>query len=239
MKLSSRIRVAAPLLAVAALAGCRGGGPRAVDTRLAAFLPEDTVVLAGMRLDEVRATPLGRRLAEYLAPGGVEAHDVLASWDGRQWLVAVRGDAPGTVGDVTLTGHPDAVREAVARQRSARTGPRALLARAPARAQVWAVSNGAPMVPDLPGLGNAARLLNAMADIVAAMDLRDGVRVNLAATCRDERNAVLVGDAVRALAGVGQLQNAVTVGQRGPALQVSAAIPQADAEKLIDRFTRR
>jgi hypothetical protein len=221
------------------LAGCRAGGPRPVDLRLAAFLPEDAVVLAGVRVDELRATPLGARLAELVPGGGAGAHDVLASWDGRQWLVAVRGAGPGTVGDVMLAGDAAAVKAAVERQRAHGTGPRALLARAPAEAQVWAVSNGAPMIPDLPGIGNATRLLNAMGDIVAAADLRVGVRVHLAGECRDERNATIVGDAVRALVGVGRLGDALSVEQRQREVRIAGEIPQARAEKLIERFIAR
>jgi hypothetical protein len=95
------------------------------------------------------------------------------------------------------------------------------------------------MIPDLPGIGNATRLLNAMGDIVAAADLRVGVRVHLAGECRDERNATIVGDAVRALVGVGRLGDALSVEQRQREVRIAGEIPQARAEKLIERFIAR
>ena len=226
----------AGFLALLALAGCRSDGPRPVDRRLAAFLPEDAIVLAGVRVDEAKASPLGAKLAALVAPVGAEPHDLLASWNGKDWLVAAQVSSGGTVGDVALAGPPEAVRAAVERQRAGRPGPLALLARAPA-ANIWAVSSGAPLLPGGP-YAAVSRLLNAMEDITITVDLASGIRAAVHGNCRDERNAQIVADALRALAAVGKLEG-VSVEQNGRSVNAAGALPREAAERLAERFIPR
>ena len=231
------------LFALVVVAGCRSGGPGSAARRLAAFLPDDAIVLAGADLDAVRAAPLGRDLPTlaWLAPLGVEAHDVLASWDGRTWLVAARGrltapPAPGlaAAGDVVVAGPPEAVRAAMERARAGRPGPAALLARAP-RTQLWAVSTGAPMVPSNSAY---ARLLNAVGDITAEADFSAGLRLRASGTCRDESNAQTVAGALRAIFALARVADA-TVEQRGAAVRLAAGLSPEEARKLLDRLSPR
>jgi hypothetical protein len=81
------------------MAGC---GPRPaasvrIDPALATLIPQDTVLLAGARLDALRGTPLYRKLGpDALGPllGGVEAKDVwevLAASNGRDTAFMARG----------------------------------------------------------------------------------------------------------------------------------------------------
>jgi hypothetical protein len=50
------------VLASLAICGCRSADTGRVDARLAAFIPADTVMLAGARMDEIRSTSLYQKL---------------------------------------------------------------------------------------------------------------------------------------------------------------------------------
>jgi hypothetical protein len=60
-----RLKTACPLFLLV-LCACRGGlTPRVrIDPRLQVFIPPDTLALAGIRMDQLRATPVYHRLAE-------------------------------------------------------------------------------------------------------------------------------------------------------------------------------
>ena len=152
------------------LAACRGWIPHgSVDSDLAILIPPDTQMLAGIRFDRLRATPLYRKLAaenmlpaffEFRAGSGFDPardlHEVLLASDGKQTLAIARGTFPAKLsGDDgeraivvldhgrALAGPPVLVRAAIDRYRSGhRAAPRDLLARAealPDDAQIWAV----------------------------------------------------------------------------------------------------
>ncbi|HWQ52723.1 MAG TPA: hypothetical protein VN442_03500 [Bryobacteraceae bacterium] len=252
------------LAAAAVLAGCgpRGTGP--VDPALAGFIPGDANVLAGVRLDQIRATPLGKQLADagLLEPPGVEAHDLIACWDGKNWLVAARGKlrAPSTpglasVGDVVLAGPPDSVRAAIARHAAKRRPPRELIDRArtlPAGSQIWAVTYGAPALPPAgERLSSTQRLINAMEDITASANLRSGIQAAATGNCLDERNARVVEETVRAMIGLGgqmlargdqdllRAYEGIRVERQGRAVRLEAAVPGDAAQKMLSSLIRR
>jgi len=90
------------------LAGCGSltrHGP--VDPALAAFIPPDTVALAGARVDQLRATPIYRKLAEenrlpsfdqFRTESGFDPsrdiHEVLLAGDGKNVLAIAHGAFP-------------------------------------------------------------------------------------------------------------------------------------------------
>lgn len=94
------------LLVCGALAGCGGltrHGP--LDPALSAFIPSDAVTLVGVRMDQIRATPLYRKLAarnraprfdEFLSDPNFElvsdVHELLVASDGHNLLAAAHGD---------------------------------------------------------------------------------------------------------------------------------------------------
>jgi len=101
--IGSAVMLAAVSLAVP---GCRRGEAKAVfiDPALVALLPGDTVALAGIRVKELRTTPVYRTLADkgYLRSaeefasrvglqGNIEIWEVLLASDGRSTLNLVRG----------------------------------------------------------------------------------------------------------------------------------------------------
>jgi hypothetical protein len=252
------------LIAAAVLAGCRPGVPAHVDPALAAFIPDDAVVLAGVRLERLKATPAGKQMAAagLLQPAGVEARDLLACWDGKNWLVAARGSlrSPASptlaaVGDVVLAGTEEAVRAAIARQANPGRPPRELLDRArsvPPDSQIWVVTYGAPALPEAVGsFAPIARLIGAMEDITASADLRDGIDAAAAGNCLDERNARVVEETLRGLIGLGRLTmsrrdpeverawDGFQVEREGRTVRLKAAISQDAAEKLAAVLSAR
>jgi choline dehydrogenase-like flavoprotein len=254
-------RRAIPLCAVLALAlaGCKPPGRASVDRELAAFLPAGSVALAGLRVDEVKGTPAGAKLAALLEPAGVEAHDLLVSWDGKDWLFAARGRlrAPATqtltaVGDTVLAGSAEALRSAIAQHAAGRPGPNALLdcARDSAgQGQFWAVSNGAPLIPRTARYASVERLLNAIEDIRFSVDLRDGIQAAASGNCLNNENAAIIDGSLRAMLSLGRLNvarrdpdllrayNGIRVEQHGRAVRLTAAIPRDAADKLIARLS--
>lgn len=254
----------AALAAAAVLAGCGLQGTGPVDPALAGFIPGDANVLAGIRLDQIRTTPIGKQLAEagLLEPPGVEAHDLIACWDGKNWLVAARGKLRGpavpglaSVGDVVLAGPPESVRAAIARHAAKRRPPRELIARArtvPANSHIWAVTYGAPaLAPAGDRLSSAQRLINAMEDITASADLRSGIHAAATGNCLDERNARMVEETVRAMVGLGgqmmargdrdllRAYEAIKVERQGRTVRINAAVPGDAAQKVLGGFLVR
>lgn len=232
---------AAVLLGAALAGGCRTDyGP--ADPALAARIPDDAIVVAGVRVEALGATPVGRRLAEagWLSPQGVEARDLLVSWDGAQWLAAARtrGGEITVIGPETAGGNP----------------PRALFERAhavPRESHLWAVSYGAPSVPSGGRFTGIDRLINAVEDITVWADLSAGIRAEASGNCRDERNAEIVEETVRGFIGLGRAvagrrdpelaraYDAIRVERNGRAVRLEAALPQDAALKLLDSFIAR
>jgi len=157
-----------PLLLCLTLAGCRGR----VDSAWTAFVPPDTMALAGIRLDQLRATPVYRKLAgqhrlprfdEFRNDTGIDPErdirELLLAYDGQNALWIARGafqmKEPGSPRnsaitivdqDTALAGPAPVVRAAIDRYKSGRGGaPGSLLARVealPGDPQIWAVTGG-------------------------------------------------------------------------------------------------
>jgi len=160
----------AALVALAAAAiSCRStDAPAGVGRDMASSIPADTLLLAGLNLDELRASPLYpkvppavRALAEPLR----DARYLLLASHGKDLLSIASGRfreappgatlvAPG----LAVAGSPSSVRAAIAQHKTGRDGAPDLLTRAASLAggkQFWMVARGG--VP-LPVAGNAANL---------------------------------------------------------------------------------
>jgi hypothetical protein len=162
-------------------------GPAGVARDMASSIPADTLLLAGLDLDALRASPLYpklppavRALAEPLRDAGY----LLLASNGKDLLSIARGRfreappgatlvAPGLV----AAGPSDSVRAAIAQHKTGRAGAPDLLIRAASLAdgkQIWMVARGG--VP-LPVAGNAANLNRLLRDteyttIAARIDSR-------------------------------------------------------------------
>jgi hypothetical protein len=166
----------AALVALAAAAiACRSiNAPAGVGRDMATSIPPDTPILAGLNLDELRASalysklpPAARALAEPLRDAGY----LLVASNGKDIVAIARGRfreappgatlvAPG----LAVSGSPDSVRAAIAQHKTGREGAPDLLARAASLAggkQIWMVARGG--IP-LPVAGNAANLNRLLRD---------------------------------------------------------------------------
>jgi hypothetical protein len=175
---------AVALLLCLALAGCRGR----VESAWTAFVPPDAMALAGIRLSQLRATPVYRKLAgqhrlprfdEFRSDTGIDPErdirELVLAYDGRNALWIARGAFQMKPGprqnstiviidyDTALAGPAPVVRAAIARYKSGGGAPRSLLARVealPGDPQIWAVTSGwTGLRPEtLRQMGNAANL---------------------------------------------------------------------------------
>ena len=185
----------AALVAVAGAAfSCRSiDAPAGVGQDMASCIPADTLLLAGLNLDQVRGSPLYPRLppaARALAEPLRDARYLLLASNGKDILAIARGRfceappgatlvAPG----LAVTGSPGSVRAAIAQCKTGRNGAPDLLARAASLAdgrQIWMVARGG--VP-LPVTGNAANLNRLLRDTeYAGIAVRLGSGIEIEAT---------------------------------------------------------
>lgn len=149
-------------------------GPAGVARDMASSIPADTLLLAGLDLDALRASPLYPKLppaVRALAEPLRDAEYLLLASNGKDLLSIARGRfreappgatlvAPGLV----AAGPSDSVRAAIAQHQTGRGGAPDLLIRAASLAdgkQIWMVARGG--VP-LPAAGNAANLNRLLRD---------------------------------------------------------------------------
>jgi hypothetical protein len=237
-------------LSLVALAGC--GRTHRIDPAMAALIPPDTQVLAGVRVDEVRASPLVRKLP--FVPAGV--HELLLANDGKDTLLIARGALDGAVAhiapDLSLAGSGAMARAAVARHQSGQGSESALVARAealPADAQIWAVSAGWAGLPPavLQQWGNAAnlnRILQSAPNAELTVDLRDGLHARASGECRAAKDAGALADSLRGLLSLARMSvspkrpdlqrafDAIQLRQDGRSVNVTIDLPEDLAERL-------
>jgi hypothetical protein len=185
----------AALVALAAAAiSCRSiDAPAGVGRGMASSIPADTLLLAGLNLDELRASPLYPKLppaVQALAEPLRDAGYLLLASNGKDLLSIARGRfrkaPPGATlveTGLAVAGPPDSVRAALAQYKTGREGAPDLLARAAPLAegkQIWMVVRGG--VP-LPVTGNAANLNRLLGDTeYAAITARIGPQIEIEAT---------------------------------------------------------
>jgi hypothetical protein len=189
----------AALIALAAVAiSCRSiNAPAGVDRDMAASIPADTLILAGLNLDEVRASPLYAKLPPaaraFAEPLGDARYLLLAS-NGKDIVAIARGRfreappgatlvAPG----LAVTGPPGSVRAAIAQHKTGRNGAPDLLARAASLAdgrQIWIVARGGVPLPVAGNADNLNRLLRNTEYAGIAVRLGSGIEIEASAVGR-------------------------------------------------------
>jgi hypothetical protein len=165
----------AALVALAAAISCRSANaPAGVDRDMATLIPADTLLLAGLNFDDLRASPFYPKLppgVRALAEPFRNATYLLLASNGKDLVAIARGRfrqappgatlvAPG----LAVSGSPGSVRAAIAQHETGRNGAPDLLARAPSPAdgkQIWIVARGGVL---LPLTGNAANLNRLLRD---------------------------------------------------------------------------
>jgi hypothetical protein len=185
----------AALVALAAAAiSCRSmNAPAGFGRDMASYIPADTLLLAGLDLDRLRASPLYPKLppaARALAESLRDAGYLLLASHGKDFLFITRGRfgeaPPGAIlvaPGLAVAGSPGSVGAAIAQHKTGRDGAPDLLAAAASVAggkQIWMVARGG--VP-LPVAGNAANLNRLLRDTeYAAIGARIGSRIEIEAT---------------------------------------------------------
>ena len=218
-------------------ASCRPAGPAPlVDPALSNCIPADTLALAGVNLELVRASPLYGRLgpaaAAFLQPLR-EAGYALIAYNGREVLAVAKGAfrsaPPGAVllaKDLAIYGSPDAVRAATAQRKTGSTGARWLLdhgADAQRFGQIWAVARGGGALA-LPGnAANFSRLLSMTESATFAAKLNGSIEFRGDGVVRDAASAQRLEENLRGLVSLAVLAAARNRALSAPlrALQVS------------------
>jgi hypothetical protein len=290
------------VMAVAALlAGCsREPASVKVDPALAALVPADAVMVAGVRMEAVRSTPfyqkwVGRRqvvdLDKFASETGIDPRqdigELLFASDGKIGIVFAKGRFPESTlrrmlersgarkiqhGKYTLYGTEEAA-VVLLNETTVAAGPapalRAVLERrsgglstqfreklktiAP-DTQIWIASLGfSPLAEKLPEAGNLANLRRILATVentTLALDLRYGVNLTAAGSCKTEQDAKFIHDGIRGLLGMGRLStpdnepdllrfyDAFQVSRQKSVLSVKAEIPMDVLEKFLTRMER-
>jgi hypothetical protein len=204
------IRAAALALAlIAPWTACRSLAPRpAVPDALAICTPPDTLALAGVNLDQLRASPLYRMLppgaAAFLQPLR-DASYLLLAYNGKDVLAVTRGSfrepPPGAVllaKDLAVSGSPEAIRAATAQRKTGQPGARWLLDRAPAGGQIWAVAQGGVAFPLTGDAANLNRFLSFADYASIAVRLDTGVRIDALGAGRTPESAQRLEESLRA-----------------------------------------
>ncbi len=199
-------------------------------------MPPDTLALADIHLDQLRATPLYAKLnAKNLLPGPKEVRaeidELLLASDGRGSVTFARGrfaeKPPGgeftLIGDkIAVAGSADMMHAAIERSKRGGSPPPivALLEALHGSGEVWAVSNGWPGFSDAEArqMGNAANLNRVLRSVQTASltaDFGSGMHMSAAADCPTQQDAQNLADSLRGLLGMIRL----SIPPRQPDLQ--------------------
>jgi hypothetical protein len=254
---------AAVLALAAAAASCRPSGPPpAIPAELTACVPPGALLLAGARLDSLRASPLYPRLPgaarTFLEPLR-DASGLLLVFNGAGILLVSQGHfreaPPGATlagSHLMLSGSPALIQAALAQRRSGSPGSPGLLAEASAAAVGHAVWIAARGKVDLPLSGDAANLNRflRLADFATlGLRLEAPMQLDAAAQCPTPDAARHLEESLRAflsLAALGvsrqpqlaAMLHAVDVRREANTVRVSLTAPGEDMPHLFDFFSR-
>jgi hypothetical protein len=231
MVIRSRLAVA-PALAVLCACGTVGPPP-VIDAALSARVPPATVALAGINLDQLRASPLYTKssaaMRQFLTPLA-DAHEVLIASTGTQLLAIARGAVPGamvTTPGIALYGDPKLIAAGAAQHPPA--GILRLADSVAAGHTIWIALRGGIALPLEGNAANLNNLLRATESVTIAVRPDDPAGVDITAQCTTPAVAQHFEQSVRALASLAAATS------RDP--QVTAA-SQAIVITRADRIVR-
>lgn len=222
------------------------------DPGVASYITANTVMLAGLDLDRLAATPMGPAAGVF---AGHPSYVWVAS-DGRDLVVISRGnfrEAPQgsrlIKPNLAISGPSGQVDAALAQHKSGTTGAPDLMSHAETIAKgapIWAVARGGITLP-LSGNGaNLNRLLRLVdyATLTARLDAR--LEIDLAGVCRDAEVGQRLEETLRAILSLAGAANprldsvlrAAEIRRDGPVVHVTLSTGADSAAKLIDSLTR-
>lgn len=253
---------AALLALAAAAAACRTGPPPAIPREMAQCVPPGAVVLAGARLEALRASPLYPRLpasaVAFLQPFR-DASDLLLVFNGADLLLIARGHfreaAPGATlagGNLMLSGSAALVQAALAQRRSGAPGSKDLLAQAEAGAaghEIWAATRGGVNLPLTGDASNLNRLLWLAQFATVGLRAEPPMQLDFAAQCATPGAANHLEETLRAFlslaaAGVARqkelaaILKAADVRRDGERVQAALRVPADAMPEILELFGR-
>jgi hypothetical protein len=229
---------------------------------MAECVPPGAVLIAGARLDELRASPLYGPLppsARSFVEPWRDASDLLAVFNGTELLFIARGHfreaIPGgtPVGSgLMLSGSQALVQAAMAQRQRGKTGSPDLLAQASTAAAgraVWIATRGRISLPLTGDAANVNRFLRLADFATLGVHLGSPVQVDFTAQSASAEEAQHLEESLRAFLSLSvlgvrrqpklraMLQSA-DVRRTGPAVQASIAAPADDLQALLDHLSR-
>jgi hypothetical protein len=256
-------RPAALLVAVVALAtSCRSISPPVIDPALASCVPAGTVVLAGINLDQVRATTLYQSLPPDVLAAVASLRDasyLLVASNSRDLLFLARGrfhEAPAgstlVSGELAIAGHADSVRAAINQHRTGVTGSERLLDLAAGVArgrQLWMVAQGGVTLPLTGNAANLNRILHLTDSVTLAAQIDSRIQVDATGVGRTADAGRQLEESLRAiltLAGaaggrqsvIAETLNYIKIRRDGVNVHATLSTSPETAEKLIRELTR-
>jgi hypothetical protein len=248
---------------VCALLGCRTSTvAHAVDPEAASCIPADTVVLAGVSLDRLRAAPLYAKLpatVTAIAGAFTGASSVLLAFNGKDLLAIARGQfaqAPAgatlAAPNLALFGTPQLVAAAMAQRRLRTAGAPALLAHAESIAsgpQIWIVIQGGVAFPLSGNAANLNQLLHHAESATVTASFDQGLALEVTAIGRTADAARNIEETVRAditLAAAAEarqpdlakLLRSIRIDREDRSVRITLSADQDAAAKLLAALAR-
>ena len=213
--------------ALVTLTGCgRPAKPPTIDAELASCVPTGTLVVAGINLDQIRATPLYQTLlAEFQSLR--DTSYLIVAYNGREATFLGRGKYPDAPAGATLvarnlvvSGSPESVRAVIAQHQSGVSGAGRLLGLAGGIAgspPVWMVAQGGVSLPLSGNAENLNRILRLTQYVTLGVQIGSQIRAEAAAVGRNDAAGRQLEESLRAI-----LTFAAAAGERRP--EVEAAL---------------
>jgi len=210
--LASKLKHTLPIALIFCLLGCSAPRiARVVDPDAASCVPADTIVLAGVDLNGLRAAPIYSKLppaAVALAGSFSTASSALLAYNGKELLVIARGHfaqaPPGATlasPDLAVFGSPELVAASLAQHRSHATGAPALVALGESIAagrQIWVVAQGGAPFALTGNAANLNQILRNSETITIAANLGAGLALAVTAIGRSASAARSIEETLRA-----------------------------------------
>lgn len=256
-----RSRLAVAVVASAAITcSCRSTtAPAAIDPALASCVTSGAVLLAGLNLDRLRASPLYSKLTPAAAMA-IEplrnASSLLVAWDGKQFVFVARGkfrEAPASATlidpNLAISGPADAVRGAIAQHKTGTTGAPDLIRHAAAIAgvgEIWAAVRGGVTLPLTGNVANLNRLLHLVDYATLTAKIEPRVDLDLTGASRTEDQGQHLEETLRAIVSLAEaaqprlepLLRSVEIRREGPTVHATLSTDADTLGRVIDGLTR-
>jgi hypothetical protein len=206
------VRGAWILAGICLLSGCSAHRvAHAIADDAAACIPSDTIALAGLRLDGIRASPVYGELPgawkSFLEPLH-DATNLLIAYNGRDLLIVAQGRfASAPAGSallgptLALAGSPDAIRAATTQHATGRTGAPRLVteAQSVANKSIWIAAEGHVSLPLAGNIANLNRMLQFVDYATLSAELNARVDIRATGVCHTAEDCRQLEESLRAL----------------------------------------